>query len=429
MSIITFNWDKHFLYAIIYWVLEICVRLAMYLKWEDWFKMSDSDVQNEYIYVVLLTISDLFAAFLVLYIKCSFKKEQNKFKKADTDVELIYDSSANEINKSKNLIIRMVIVSASTYFSRSLYWISYGITGAKNNISSNQLQKDVVNTLDIIIRYIFSIFILHIIIHRHRVVSMFGIFVGFLFLIPADIILLINQNNGNMRISVGYVAILALRGLSIPFEDTYIKKLYIENYILPEKFMFFRGILVSMIIAVLTPILYFSFGIHWDIHFKTSNIICIIIYTLTSFVKAYFLLKIIFYFSSQSVSFLVISESVSGSILQIIKFFNDKIDFIQVLLLFLEIIGIIIIAFSTLLYDEIIIIKKWGLDLNVRKVIISRGKEDVEKTIELEINRDSTFEEVLNQDDDNDNHDGDNLDNDIKENPQNNSVDNGVEEN
>jgi len=429
MSIITFNWDKHFLYAIIYWVLEICVRLAMYLKWEDWFKMSDSDVQNEYIYVVLLTISDLLAAFLVLYIKCSFKKEQKKLNKADTEVELIYDPGANEINNNKNLIIRMIIVSASTYFSRSLYWISYGITGAKNNNYSNQLQKDVVNTLDIIIRYIFSIFILHIIIHRHRVVSMFGIFVGFLFLIPADIILLINQNNGNMRISVGYVAILALRGLSIPFEDTYIKKLYIENYILPEKFMFFRGILVSMIIAVLTPILYFSFGIHWDIHFKTSNIICIIIYTLTSFVKAYFLLKIIFYFSSQSVSFLIISESVTGSIFQIIYFFKSGMGFVQVLLLFFEIIGIIIIAFSTLLYDEIVIIKKWGLDLNVRKQIISRGKEDVEKTIELEINRDSTFEEVLNQDDDNDNHDGDNLDNDIKENLQNNSVDNGVEEN
>ena len=428
MSIISFNWDKHFLYAIIYWVLEICIRLVMYERW-DLFSMSNSDVQNEYIYVVLLTISDLFAAFLVLYIKCSFKKEQNKIKKADTDVELIYDSSANEINNSKNLIIRMIIVSASTYFSRSLYWISYGITGAKNNNYSNQLQKDVVNTLDIIMRYIFSIFILHIIIHRHRVVSMAGIFVGFLFLIPADIILLNIKFAENMRLSVGYVAILALRGFSIPFEDTYIKKLYIENYVLPEKFMFFRGILVSMIIAVLTPILYFSFGIHWDIHFKTSNIICIIIYTLTSFVKAYFLLKIIFYFSSQSVSFLIISESVTGSIFQIIYFFKSGMGFVQVLLLFFEIIGIIIIAFSTLLYDEIVIIKKWGLDLNVRKEIISRGKEDVEKTIELEINRDSTFEEVLNQDDDNDNHDGDNLDNDIKENPQNNSVDNGVEEN
>ena len=102
MSIITFNWDKHFLYAIIYWVLEISVRLVMYEKWL-WFKMSDSDVQNEYIYVVLLTISDLLAAFLVLYIKCSFKKEQKKLKKADTDVELIYEPGANEINNSKNL--------------------------------------------------------------------------------------------------------------------------------------------------------------------------------------------------------------------------------------------------------------------------------------------------------------------------------------
>ena len=240
MSIITFNWDKHFIYAIIYWVLEICVRLAMYLKWEDWFKMSDSDVQNEYIYVVLLTISDLLAAFLVLYIKCSFKKEQKKLNKADTEVELIYDPGANEINNNKNLIIRMIIVSASTYFSRSLYWISYGITGAKNNISSNQLQKDVVNTLDIIIRYIFSIFILHIIIHRHRVVSMFGIFVGFLFLIPADIILLNNQNSGNMRLSVGYVAILALRGLSIPFEDTFIKK-YILRTMFYQKKLCFSG--------------------------------------------------------------------------------------------------------------------------------------------------------------------------------------------
>ena len=49
MSIISFNWDKHFLYAIIYWVLEICIRLVMYERW-DLFSMSNSDVQNEYIY-------------------------------------------------------------------------------------------------------------------------------------------------------------------------------------------------------------------------------------------------------------------------------------------------------------------------------------------------------------------------------------------
>ena len=53
MSILSFNWDKHFLYAIIYWILEIGVRLVMYLKWKEYFKMSESEVQNEYIYINL----------------------------------------------------------------------------------------------------------------------------------------------------------------------------------------------------------------------------------------------------------------------------------------------------------------------------------------------------------------------------------------
>ena len=85
-------------------------------------------------------------------------------------------------------------------------------------------------------------------------------------------------------------------------------------------------------------------------------------------------MKIIYYFSSQSVSFLVISESVSGSILHIINFIRDEEkDNIEIMLVIMEIIGIIIIAFATLLYDEIIIINKWGLNENVKKVIIDRG--------------------------------------------------------
>ena len=422
MSIISFNWDKHFLYAIIYWLLEICVRLTMYLKW-DYFKMSESDVQNEYIYVVLLTIADLLSFFLVLYIKFSFKKEEYKKKKIDKAVELIYETPTDEGNKQKNLIARIIIVCASTYLSRSLYWIAYAITGAKNDQVSHQLQKDVVNVIDIIMRCIFSIFILHIIIHKHRIVSMAGIFLGFLCLFPADLILVYFNDSQKFALSVGYIGILSLRGLSIPFEDTFIKKLFIENYVLPEKFMLFRGIIVGIIIVVLTPILFFSFGLRWSIEFKTSNIISIIIYTLASFVKSYFLLKIIYYFSSHSVSFLVISESVAGSILQIINFVNGKnIKTYEVILFVLEFIGIIIIAFSTLLYDEIIIIRKWGLDVNVRKEIINRGEEDVEKTIELELHRDTTYEEDNNQDV------LDVHENDIKENTQANGVDNKVEE-
>jgi len=396
MSLLSFNWDKHFIYAIIYWILEICVRLVMYLKWEEYFKVSDSDIQNEYVYVILLTIADLLAGFLVLYIKLTFKRPI-KPRKSISGIEYIYDNYKQ--NKRKHIINKMIIICCLNYLSRSLYWISYAITGANNNEVSHQLQKDVVNTIDIFMRCIFSIFILHIVIHRHRIVSMVGIIVGFFILLPADFVLLSRDETKRLGMTVSYVAILALRGLSVPFEDTLIKKLYTENYVLPEKFMLLRGIAVSLLIIIVTPILYFSFGLTWKISFHTENYIILVIYTLASFVKSYFLLKIIFHFSSQSVSFLVISESITGSIFQIIDFIKDKDkELIEYVLVIMELIGILIIAFATLLYDEVVIINKCGLNENVRKGIISRGEKEVVKTIELELKNEPIIEDCYSPD-------------------------------
>ena len=189
--------------------------------------------------------------------------------------------------------------------------------------------------------------------------------------------------------------ILAFRAVFGPLEDTFIKKLYSEKYILPEYLMLARGCFEFIIIAIITPILYFSFDVKWDIYFGNENIIILIIYTLASFVKSYFLLKIIYHFSSQSVSFLVISESVTGSINEIIDFIKDEDkDISHIILLILEMIGILIIAFATLLYDEVIIIKKWNLDKNVKKGIIKRGEADTRKISEIDINREHTFDEL-----------------------------------
>ena len=128
MSIISFNWDKHFIYAIIYWMLEITVRLFMYLKWDNYFKMSDTDVQNEYIYVVLLNIADWLSGFLIIYIKCAFRNtnqsiKDTKIKEIKTsksgNLDLIYESM--EYYRSDNFHIKMIIISLLDYFSRSLY--------------------------------------------------------------------------------------------------------------------------------------------------------------------------------------------------------------------------------------------------------------------------------------------------------------------
>lgn len=107
-------------------------------------------------------------------------------------------------------------------------------------------------------------------------------------------------------------------------------------------------------------------------------------------------MKIIYHFSSQSVSFLVISESVTGSILGIISFIKDEDkEAIEIILLIMELIGILIITFATLLYDEVIIINKWNLNLYVRKDIIRRGEDEVSKIIELEFAKETNLEENL----------------------------------
>ena len=58
-------------------------------------------------------------------------------------------------------------------------------------------------------------------------------------------------------------------------------------------------------------------------------------------------------------------------------------------------IGIIIIAFATLLYDEVIIIKKQNLDKNVKSHIIKRGEADTKNILEIDINRQHTFEDNI----------------------------------
>ena len=397
MSFLSFNWDKHFFYSIIYWILEIFVRLFMYIRWY-YFKMSKSDVQNEYIYVVLLNIADLLSGFLVLYTFCAFRNT-NKSKifnigKTNTggSVQLIYEDK--EDYRSKNFFLKLLLICLLDYLSRSLYWISYAITGATNENVSHQLQKDIVNTFDILMRYIFSILILKIVIHRHRVLSIVIIIFGFLLLLPADFLLITNQPEIEMGTTLSYAGILFFRAIFIPLSDTLCKQLFADNYILPQNLMFSKGIMELLIIIILTPTLFFSFGLKWEISFGTENIITIIIYTLAASVKAYFLLKIIYHFSSQSVSFLVISESVTGSINEIIDFIKDPDkEATDIILLILELIGILIIAFATLLYDEVIIINKWKLNENVKSGIISRAELDTKKTKEIEMVRNSTLEE------------------------------------
>jgi hypothetical protein len=382
MGFLTFNFNKNLNYAIHYWALEISFRFFTYLK-PDFLKLANEDSNNEYIYLILLIISDLISGFFALYIKCTTKRKrssENKSVAQHYNIDIIVQRKRKSAPKSSLYWFRIIFICLLDYLCRSGFFIFFMLnpTATYDNIS-HKVQTDMINHFDIMLRFFFSTILLNMNLSRHHSLAAIVVSIVFLILLVDDLISLEYYSpNIDKILTLKYVIIFLIRAILFPLEDTIIKILFNEDYIIPQNFMFFRGVgeLILLIITII-PILC-KYG--WKINFKSifindlTKIIAIsIIYTWSSFIKAHELLNVIYYYSSQSVSFLIISESISYSIVEIIKS-NEKGN---IIILVVEIICIIFSTFATLIYDEIIVIKKWGLDKDVATEIVKRAELEI----------------------------------------------------
>ena len=99
------------------------------------------------------------------------------------------------------------------------------------------------------------------------------------------------------------------------------KKFYYDYYILPENILFLMGLIQAILLIIFTLILYFTKVLKDELNFDTWKIIMSIVYILISFIKQYITVKIVYLFSVQLVSFLIISTAISGTM-------NDFIGFV-----------------------------------------------------------------------------------------------------
>ena len=340
--------------------------------------MTNKAFIDEYIFMILYNISDLLAGFLVLYSKCVSKSKKKEKEGRKTQSELIY----TKLDKlKKKFYVKLIIVVILNYLSRSSNWLSYAITKTVTEEISRTLQKNIKIALDIIMRYIFSVFILKIVVYKHRIFSMITISIGLSIFIINDILLMFFDNSNNYNISKTFIftAISLIGGFTYPLEDTFVKKIFTEEYLYPANFLFYRAIAGLILILMITPILYFSFKIKFEFNFANISIVIptIILCALASFIKNYITLKIIYHYCSQSVSILRISKSFGGSIIRFIDIFRNIItNEWKIIFIILEIISILIVLFASLVYDEIIIINKWELNKNVKLGIINRRELD-----------------------------------------------------
>ena len=215
-------------------------------------------------------------------------------------------------------------------------------------------------------------------VYNHHKFAIILICICFAILLPTDIISIGFDN----LLTYKHIGITSYRGILFPLQDTIVKKVFIDDYVIPEFLMFIKGFGLFIIILIITPFLYFFVWINEGDIFSSEQsaggiVLIIFLNIFQSFIKTYLLFKVIYNFSSQSVSFLVISESLTGNIAEIIKFFTSKNHDYYIAILLIDIIVILITTFATLIYDEILVIKKCGLDRNIAKEIRLRAKRDI----------------------------------------------------
>lgn len=383
-KLFSFNFNINLIYIIIYWILEIFIRITMSYE-PEYYTISNNPKDNEFMFIIFPVISKLFSGFIILYVYCVFRK--NSSSAIINKNELIYENPIdNKINKY--FFLKILFITCLELLSNCSYFIFFLIIDAEKEEVSHKSTKDVITLLDILVRYIFSICILKVRVFKHHMWSIYAMLFGFLLIVPFDICDIYYEEKMHKIYSTSYVIVifflLAFKSVIYPLEDTYIKKFFNTYYILPENFLFYISICETIILSIFGLIFYITNTLKFDLILSPAVIITSIIYILTTAVREYILIKIIYLFSSQSVSFLIISQNISVSLIDIINFIKEKDKSnIQphVYISFpFEIIALVIIIIATSVYDEIIIINRCGLNLNVKRGIIERAQLDIEST-------------------------------------------------
>ena len=382
MSFFSFNFNLNLIYVLIYWLFNISLQLLIDYKYEELFRLSKKNyAENEYIYIIFIIISNLLNGFLIIYVNCSTKKRSKVENTNNT--KLIYRDPLKYRNRQ--FFLKLILISSIELFNLLSYFIFFSLfRDAKNDEVAHKGEKDIISFFDIIMRYIFSIFILKTKVYKHHLWSIYAIIIGFILIVPFDIMQFISEKDKNTVYSFIFIGISSLRSIFYPLLGTLIKTIYRDYYILPENLLFLMGIIESILIIIITLILFFSNVLKFELTFTFWNVFMSIIYTLINFIRQYIVAKIIYLFSSQSVSFLIISKSIAVGIKGIIDFFQseekNKVEFSFALIF--GIISIFIIIMGTLVYDEIVIVNKFGLNLNVKRGIHERALTEVESAID-----------------------------------------------
>lgn len=379
MGLFSFTFYKGYFYFIGFWIAD-SIRSLVERNLEKKEEKPDDEQNKKDIIInifklICLNFSDLLAGFLVLYTYIKSFKKKNKTIERESKLilkrRLIYRDLSIKTN-SKYLII---LSSLLDLIARSVFLIFF-ISNIKNAKKLDNQQIDWLISLDISSRAIFSRIILKTKLQKHHFVSIYICLIGFILMSTSDIYYLIKQHFNFL-----YIFFIFPKFILFPFADVINEILLTSHFLLPQILMFVRGV-YEFIILFIFCVFYLLFSEISYLSFFSkffSEIGYGIIFILVCFFRTFCLMKVLYLYNSQHVSFLII-------IFPFINFISGLFDGkVKNSLNYniMQLISLIIIFFGTLLYNEIIIINACGLNENTKKGLLIKEKLDLEQSNSL----------------------------------------------
>ena len=250
-------------------------------------------------------------------------------------------------------------------------YVDYKLLNLKN-ASNFQFQ---VRIIQIVFASAFSSCILHTKFPIHHIFSMIIVCIGLLLVNFANIVNL-SKNSDFERFY--YVLILLITLVFFGIQEVLHKKIMQSNYVSPYKLLFLEGS-ISLILQVILLIIIAITGLFEETPFYENceplHILIFFFFFLSEAFLNLFVLLTNFYYSPTHRS---VSDSLACLILTIIFLFMEGgTDYsANIWYIITLIIGMPLLLFGCLLYNELIIVYVWGLNSNTSKEVIKRANEE-----------------------------------------------------
>jgi len=369
MDFISFSCHKSYSNFFFVWLFDLSSSFIKTYFEYIYSEINNSSVMIELINLLCLNIGDLLAGFFVLYthINSKSKKENSEVRRTSSNqVKLIYNDLS--IKKNKYLLILLISILELIGRSTDLFYYIY--------IDSTRIRDGEISwliSIDILSRIIFSKMILNSRLYNHHILSIILTVIG---LCSMSLSAFIAINSYELS-RWPYFAFIFVKFIIVPLEDVINKILLTDKFLLPQSLMFMRGLYNLAMLLIIIPTLYFANELKLYFFFNEKEIGYIIQISLMIFfiaftlLKSFFIMKVIYIFTPQHVAFL----NVVFYMLRLLRcriMTGDKS-----LIIISDSIFLTIIIFSTLLFNEMIVVKACGLYDNTKDGYLIKEKKEL----------------------------------------------------